>query len=338
MNGLVVPGTLSVDLAITAEIDDVAGLFADAHDDLFASLPWFRTVLDSGMSDRKTARFLWCGSSVFPMQVTDNGRGLASLTTLYACRWRPIAEAADEFAAFARACRAWPITRLEALPAEWPQGSICAEAARDTGLAVCRFDHFGNWHEDVREQSWDTYLAARPGELRETIRRKLRGEFQFELIIDAARLDAGVGAFEAVYRRSWKEPEPFPDFNASLMRALAPLGLLRLGILSIGDTMVAVQLWVVERDRATVLKLAHDEAFKAASPGTVLTALMLRRLLDEEHVAEIDFGRGDDTYKSAWARQRRQRIGMVFANPRHPRGMAFLAKHTLGRARAALRR
>ena len=42
MNGSVVPGTLSVDLAITAEIDDVAGLFADAHDDLFASLPWFR--------------------------------------------------------------------------------------------------------------------------------------------------------------------------------------------------------------------------------------------------------------------------------------------------------
>ena len=86
-----------------------------------------------------------------------------------------------------------------------------------------------------------------------------------------------------------------------------------------------------------MLKLAHDEAFKAASPGTVLTALMLRRLLDEEQVPEIDFGRGDDAYKPAWAAQRRQRIGLMLANPLHPRGLAFLGRHALGRARAALR-
>jgi CelD/BcsL family acetyltransferase involved in cellulose biosynthesis len=67
-----------------------------------------------------------------------------------------------------------------------------------------------------------------------------------------------------VYRRSWKEPEPFPDFNAALMRALAPLGMLRLGVLHVGETAAAAQLWVVEKHRATVLKLAHDEAFKAA--------------------------------------------------------------------------
>jgi CelD/BcsL family acetyltransferase involved in cellulose biosynthesis len=94
----------------------------------------------------------------------------------------------------------------------------------------------------------------------------------------------------------------------------------------------------VERDRATVLKLAHDEALKAVSPGTVLTALILRRLLDEEHVAEIDFGRGDDPYKAGWAGVRRQRIGLVLANPRHPRGIAFLGRHAMGRARAMLRR
>ncbi len=328
----------SANLAVAAEIDEVAGLFADAQTDLFASLPWYRTVLGSGMSDSEAARFLWCGSSIFPMQVTDGGRGFASLTTLYTCRWQPIAEHADAFAAFALACRARPITRLDALPVEWPQRSICAEAARDAGLSVRQFDHFGNWYEDVRGQSWEAYLAARPGQLRETIRRKLRQKCRFELIECGEQLDAGIAAFEAVYRRSWKEPEPFPDFNASLMRAVAPLGLLRLGILSIGDTTVAAQLWVVERERATVLKLAHDEAFKAASPGTVLTALMLQRLLNEDHVAEIDFGRGDDGYKAAWAQQRRQRIGMIFANPRHPRGMAFLARHALGRARAVLRR
>jgi CelD/BcsL family acetyltransferase involved in cellulose biosynthesis len=63
---------------------------------------------------------------------------------------------------------------------------------------------------------------------------------------------------------------------------------------------------------------------------------MLQHLLDQEHIVWIDFGRGDDPYKRLWAGERRQRIGVVLANPRHPRGLAFLARHALGRARQAL--
>ncbi len=99
---------------------------------------------------------------------------------------------------------------------------------------------------------------------------------------------------------------------------------------------MAAQFWIVEDAQATVLKLAHDEAAKSLSPGTVLTALMLQHLLDQEHVGRIDFGRGDDPYKRLWARERRQRIGIVLANPRRPRGLAFLARHALGRVRQAL--
>ena len=83
-----------------------------------------------------------------------------------------------------------------------------------------------------------------------------------------------------------------------------------------------------------MLKLAHDEAFKAHSPGTVLTALMLRHLLDQEHVAAIDFGRGDDAYKQGWATQRRQRIGLLLVNPWRPAGAATLLRHIAGRVRA----
>ena len=332
------PGTRCGDPAAFIDLIDAAGLFRSANDDLFSSLPWYQTVLAHGMADATAARFFACGAALFPMQLAHRGHSLASLTTVYTCRWQPLAEDPRAFAKFASECRAWPITRLEAIPADWPHRATCIAAANEAGLAVRQFDHFGNWYEDVRGQTWTTYLASRPGQLRETIRRKLRREFRFDVIESGDSLEAGIAAFEAVYARSWKEPEPFPEFNAALMRAVAPLGLLRLGVMRIGDAVAAAQIWIVERDRATVLKLAHDEAFKSASPGTVLTALMLRRLLDAERVAEIDFGRGDDGYKSAWARQRRQRIGLVFANARHPRGMAFLGRHALGRARAALRR
>jgi CelD/BcsL family acetyltransferase involved in cellulose biosynthesis len=100
---------------------------------------------------------------------------------------------------------------------------------------------------------------------------------------------------------------------------------------------VAVQVWAVKDGQALVLKLAHDEAFKADSPGTVLTALMLRHLLDVEHVVRIDFGRGDDTYKQGWATRRRQRIGLLVVNPRRAAGAVALARHAAGRLRAAWR-
>jgi CelD/BcsL family acetyltransferase involved in cellulose biosynthesis len=150
-------------------------------------------------------------------------------------------------------------------------------------------------------------------------------------------MDQAADAFESVYRRSWKEPEPYPAFNVALMRTMAALGALRFGLWSLAGEPVAVQLWVVMDRRAIVLKLAHDEAFKAHSPGTVLTALMLRHLLDQEQVAEINFGRGDDAYKKDWASQRRQHVGVLLVNPWRPTGAYALLRHVGGRALVALR-
>ncbi len=140
---------------------------------------------------------------------------------------------------------------------------------------------------------------------------------------------------KSVYRRSWKDAEPHPDFNVALMRAMAERGWLRLGVWSIGTEPVAVQFWVIHARQAIVLKLAHDETFKAHSPGTVLTALMIRHLLDNEHIAQIDLGRGDDAYKQGWAVERRQRIGVLLINPWQPAGLIALMRHASGRIAAS---
>jgi CelD/BcsL family acetyltransferase involved in cellulose biosynthesis len=336
--------------ALPAETDR---LFA-ASPSLFQSRAWWRTVLAFGMPDHARPCFLlvWADNApvaLFPLQRPETGGALASLTTPYTCEYTPLlapglatAVLAEIFAAFARFCRGWATTRLDALPEDWPALPACLDGARHAGLAVVRFAHFGNWYEDVHGLDWAGYLARRPGALRETIRRKLRRgarrpDAGFSIIARPPDLEPGIEAFEQVYARSWKNPEPFPRFNAALMRETAAAGLLRLGIWRIGPTPVAAQLWIVEQGVATVLKLAHDEAFEADSPGTVLTALMLRTLLDDARVGVIDFGRGDDLYKQGWARQRRQRIGLVLVNPRRPAGLGFLARHRLGQARKALR-
>ncbi len=328
-------------------------LFA-ASPSLFHSRAWWRTVLACGMPDHARACFLlvWADNApaaLFPLQRLEAGGALASLTTPYTCEYTPLlapgltaAVLADVFAAFARFCRGWATTRLDALPDDWPALPACLDGARQAGLTVVRFAHFGNWYEDVHGLDWAGYLACRPGALRETIRRKLRrGALRagacFSIVACPPELEPGIEAFEQVYAKSWKDPEPFPRFNAGLMRETAAAGLLRLGIWRIGGTPVAAQLWIVEQGTATVLKLAHDEAFQADSPGTVLTALILRTLLDDVRVGRIDFGRGDDPYKQGWARQRRQRIGLVLVDPRRPAGLGFLARHRLGQARKALR-
>ena len=125
---------------------------------------------------------------------------------------------------------------------------------------------------------------------------------------------------EQVYAASWKRGEPYPAFMRRLAAGLAAAGALRLGLLHVDERPVAAQIWLVQGGRAILYKLAHDQAFDAFSPGTVLTMRMLERLLDEQHVTEFDLGGGDDPYKCLWATRRRERVGLVAFDPLTWRG------------------
>ncbi len=329
---------------------DCAPLLAAAgRQSLHCSETWFRIAIAHALaSDVTPCLALYaehCEPIVlFPLLIGSGGRTLESLTNVYTVLWQPLVAAGASPAAVERAgralgafCRAWPTVRLDALDGASPDLPPLLAGLRAAGLLVECFDHFGNWHQNVAGRSWQAYLDSRPGALRETIRRKMRrveGEtgMCFELITASTRLEAGIDAYMRVYAGSWKEPEPFPRFNPELMRAAAGLGVLRLGVLRQNGEPIAAQYWIVADGSATVLKLAHRESAKRSSPGTVLTALMIERFLDEEHVRELDFGRGDDPYKKVWTGERRQRIGLVLMNPRRPGGLLSIGRHLAGEA------
>ena len=326
-------------------------LSAPGSDDFFAGRAWYDTLLAQGVPKDAEPVLALCGPGdalLLPL-LRQSGR-LTSLAAPYTLSWRPLPAPGADAAAlhgagrgFGRLMRFRPPVRLDAM--EEAAGTMVPVRAglRAAGLALGEFRHFGNWHEPLAPGlGWQGYLADRPPVLRSTIQRKLARaarESCFTCVTaPGPALEQGILAYQAVRARSWKPPEPFPDFDAALMRQAASIGALRLGLLRRPSGQpLAAQYWVVSGGCATLLKLAHDAAEKAASPGTALTALMIRLLIERDAVETLDFGRGDDPYKQLWATRRRQRIGLMVNSPCHPAGLAELAREAAGFARRSLR-
>ena len=323
-------------------------LHGAAEGEFFASRLWYDTLIGHALAPGEQALCLESGAVLMPM-LRSRDAALANLATPYTLDWRPLpAHGADldtlreAGRILARMLRFCPPLRLDTIDPEAPGLAPLLAGLRQGGIHALRYHHMLNWHEALPPGTgWESYLAARPPALRTTIRRKLARaarEMAFErMAAPGPALEAGIAAYEAVRAGSWKPAEPFPDFDAALMRAAAAAGLLRLGVLRrrADGVPVAAQYWVLDRGgtRASVLKLSHLESERAASPGTALTALMIQGLLADDSVQELDFGRGDDAYKRLWVGTARRRIGLVVADPMHPAGLAAIARQGLGALR-----
>lgn len=193
---------------------------------------------------------------------------------------------------------------------------------------------FGNWYLTV-DRSASEYLGSREGALRNTIKRKgkkfARDGGTFEIISDPRSVEPAIEMFGEVYAKSWKKPEPYPKFIPGLLRWLASTGRLRLGVARIQEHVVAAQIWIVNAGRASIFKLAYDEADAAYAPGTLLTAHLMEHVIDRDGVTEVDYLIGDDLYKRSWMNHRRERWGIVAYNPRSLVGMILLIRETAAR-------
>lgn len=199
---------------------------------------------------------------------------------------------------------------------------------------------FGNWYQPV-VSGWEQYLAERHGTLQSTIRRMGRkfaaNQGKLEIVTSPRDLNRAIAAYEQVYSSSWKRAEAFPAFMPGLMQACAEKGTLRLGLAWLNEQPVAAQVWIVSHGRAEIYKLAYDERFASYSPGTLLSALLMERVIEKDKVDEVDYLIGDDPYKKTWMSQRRERWGLVAYNPRSLQGMAGLIKESAGRLVKTLR-
>lgn len=205
---------------------------------------------------------------------------------------------------------------------------------RAIGWIPFSFFCFGNWFLEVNKD-WESYLRDRSANLRSTIKR-MNKKFTaaggtLEVISSTNNIEQAIAAFQEVYLASWKVPEPYPGFAPLLIRRMAEKRLLRLGIARLGTQAVAAQLWIVVGKKASIFKVAYHENYAEYSPGTVLTAHLLRHVIENDGVTEVDFLKGDDKYKRMWMSHRRERRGIVAYNPTTLIGCALLVKELSGR-------
>lgn len=295
----------------------------------FGSAAWFRLLEQSV----RRARFLVVSEAgeavVFPLIGDD--RQARALTNWYAFTWAPLASLEADNALYQAAASALRGHAVVLDKLEHADADRLERAFREAGFAVRREQCDTNHYLSVADRSFAEYLAARPGPLRTTLKRKAR-KVAVRL---ARRFDAADWeAYEAIYSRSWKPAEGDRALLRGFAKAESAAGHYLLGIASADGAPVAAQFWTVQDGKAYIHKLAHLTEAEALSPGTTLTAALMEEVIDRDRVAEIDFGTGDDGYKADWMEAVRPRWRLTCLDPRQPRHWPGLAKAA---ARAGLR-
>jgi hypothetical protein len=269
---------------------------------------------------------------------------LCALTNYYASLYTPIVSSIVDRVAAARTLVAdvdahrprVSSLQLSAMDFDSADAQIVENELRQLGWYTRRFFCFGNWYLPCDGLTFAEYMSGRDSRLRNTVNRKSKkfrsgSPTRLSLICGTQDLEPALHAYEVVYSRSWKRPEPYPDFVPGWARICARNGWLRLGIAYVDDQPAAAQFWFTIGRRAYIFKLAYDESFASASAGSVLTAMLVQHSLDVDRVVEIDYLTGDDEYKKSWMNHRRERYGLIACNPRTARGAGRAAWEFMGK-------
>ena len=335
-----VKGELLTDIDATG-IDPTGQLERAAQTHLFNRRDWFKRIWQFGGGSPLIARAASEGALAWLFLRRDNGGKTSALANWYSFAFRPIfagnpdaIRQAAMIVAIAKRFRSArpPIASIALSPLPTADGTadLLENAFRRAGWIVSVRQCSTSWTANVAGLSFEDYWAARPGQLRSTLKRKL-GKAQFETQVLTAFNEDAWASYEEIYAESRKPVEGLPEFLKDMAIAEARAGCLRLGICRIGGAAVAAQLWTVENGVALIHKLAHRESAAELSPGTILSAAMFRHVIDEDNVNLIDFGTGNDDYKADWMDGNTALMQLSAYNPATASGLAGAAKAGLSR-------
>ncbi|AOR76210.1 GNAT family N-acetyltransferase [Novosphingobium resinovorum] len=328
------------DLKEVQSDEALARLLSDAEQRApFDRLAWWQGLAEHcGMAPLIAVARSSRGTAVLPLSASSGH--LSALSNWYTFRFRPILDGDAPLRDLARdlARRSHRVT-LHGLPDEDQTASTLAAAFGAAGWLVRREVCDTNRILPVAGRGFEDYLATRPGKLRTTLKRKT-GKVVARIL---TRFDAEAWSqYEAIYAESWKPEEGSPAFLRAFAEAEGAAGRLRLALAHSADNpdspAIAAQMWTVEGGTAFIHKLAHREAAKPLSPGSVLTAALMRHVIEIDRVELVDFGTGDDPYKQDWMDTQRPRFRLDMFRPWNPRNWPALGRIGLRSLAASAKR
>lgn len=241
--------------------------------------------------------------------------------------------------------RAWPgnggpppdLVRLMPIEVDSALAAALYEGLRAAGWPVQAFANSYNCYEDTLGVDHEAWFARRSANLRYSVRRRRRAlekssRLELVLVRDEAGLERALLEYLTVTQSSWKDPRSMADpLTLAMIRLAAAKAGLRLGVLRLDGEPAAAQFWLLAGGTAHCVRLAYDQRFRPQAVGVVLTDFMIQQLLDVDRAARIDFGFGEEDYKSAWMQQRRVFFGLMAFNLRSRRGAWQALRHLGGR-------
>jgi len=291
---------------------------------MFFTRQWFEALYSTTFEDNQ---------SLLLVSIVDEGRVLALLplvgsneqgrsfshryTALYSLLLAEEKQA-EVIDCLAEGLSLMPIHSLQLSPVAEDDSKLLSlqQALQSYGYKCHQHFFFYNWIHRIQGQSFDEYMAGRPTQLRNTIarkRRKLEREHECEIrMFKDDEVQQGLVDYHAPYSASWKANEQYLELLNAVALNLSLPGWTRLAVLYIDGKAAAAQLWFVVQGKASIFRLAYDEEWKRYSPGSILTAYLMKYVIDIDKVKEIDFLTGNEAYKQDWMSVRRQRCRLVF--------------------------
>jgi hypothetical protein len=336
-------------------------VFADAGEDsFFLTLPWFRNLERTVVGPNEVVRIIGVerreagniplGALVLKCNRSSN-RVLSqltvdSLTSYYTSYFAPVIArghgSVDEITRlFVRELQAstpaWDVLNIRPVDLSLPAIHSLYTALNQLGVRTQTYFCFGNWYLKVGARSYAEYFKDLPSVIRKNVpyyKRRIEkaARVQIKLHINLEGLEMAIRDYELIYNASWRDSEAYPNFVRGLIRIAAEQGWLRMGLLYIDEAPAAAQLWIVQGGVASIYKVCYAEKFAKSSVGSVLTAHMLEHAIDIDGVKEVDYLSGDDSYKSDWMSDRRERWGIIAFNPRTVWGNAGILRHIGGKS------
>ncbi|WP_019833389.1 GNAT family N-acetyltransferase [Sphingomonas sp. PR090111-T3T-6A] len=325
--------------ALVEWFDDLDAVAADAagaldrtaQPCLFDRLDWFRLTRmhilpDAGIAVVRVAS----GDARAWLFLIDAGsRAAAPLSSWYSLRFGPILSEPRDEALIECLYRA--VSRRFDRVALHPLRNAEPAPLRAATLRPFTSRVSTNWIVDIPDAGFESYWAARPAKLRNTIARRTRSH-PVHISIHRCFEPSAWTDYENVYRASWKPTEGSPAFLRALAEQEGSAGTLRLGIAHDAEgRAVASQFWLVENGIATIHKLAHREDARAGSPGSLLSHAMFHAAIEDDRVHRIDFGLGDEPYKADWMDMPRPIYRIDAYRPTSLRGMAGIGREVASR-------